>query len=88
MTLYLFLFIRRIRQISMNSQLSEEASRVIPDPQILINVVSKRVRQLAASSRPMVEVKPRMGLMDIALAEIAEGKLDISKPDPAEGSAR
>ncbi len=59
----------------MNSQLFDEASKVISDPQVLINMVSKRVRQLSASSRPMVAVDPRMGLMDIALAEIAQGKL-------------
>ena len=64
----------------MNSQLFEEASRVISDPQLLINVVSKRVRQLAASSRPLVPVEPRMGLMEIALAEVAAGKIKVERP--------
>lgn len=65
----------------MNSQLFEEASKVVPDAQVLINMVSKRVRQLGANSRPMVYVEGRMGLMDIALAEIAQGKLTFSKVD-------
>jgi DNA-directed RNA polymerase subunit omega len=72
----------------MKSQLSDEASQVITDPQVLINMVSKRVRQLAASSRPLVEVTPQMGLMDIALAEIAAGKLKVSSPDSADGTTR
>lgn len=64
----------------MNSQLFQEASKVIPDPQLLINVVSKRVRQLAASSRPLVPVEGRMGLMEIALAEVAAGKIKVELP--------
>lgn len=59
----------------MNALILEEAAKVIPEPQILINMVSRRVRQLSAGSRPMVEVGFRMGLADIALAEIAQGKL-------------
>ncbi len=65
----------------MNINVLEEATKVIAEPQILINMVSKRVRQLTAGSRPMVEVEPRMGLADIALAEIAQGKLTLSKED-------
>ena len=63
----------------MNSQLLEEASKVIHEPQVLINMVSKRVRQLSAGSRAMVSVEGRMGLADIALAEIAQGKLILAQ---------
>ena len=59
----------------MTSQLLEEAFKVIPSQQVLVNVVSKRVRQLTAGHRPMVETGPRMGYSDIALTEIIEGKL-------------
>jgi DNA-directed RNA polymerase subunit omega len=59
----------------MNSHFIDEASKVINEPQILINLVSKRVRQLAAGSHPLVPVEGRMGLADIALAEIAQGKI-------------
>lgn len=62
----------------MNSIFIEEATQVITDPQVLINMVSKRVRQLSAGSRPMVPVEGRMGLADIALAEIAQGRLAVS----------
>jgi len=59
----------------MTTQLLQEASQVIPSQQLLINVVSKRVRQLGLGHRPMVETTPRMSLTDIALKEIVAGKL-------------
>jgi DNA-directed RNA polymerase subunit omega len=68
----------------MNSLYIDEASKVVPEPQILVNMVSKRVRQLSAGSRPMVPVEGRMGLADIALAEIAQGRLTIVPAPEAE----
>lgn len=62
-------------QFFMNAHILEEAAKVVPEPQVLINMVSRRVRQLSAGSRPMVDVGFRMGLADIALAEIAAGKV-------------
>src|SRR5437588_3356914 len=59
----------------MTTQLLHEAAQVIPNQQLLINVVSKRVRQLGLGHRPMVETTPRMSLTDIALKEIIAGKL-------------
>ena len=59
----------------MTTQLLQEAAQVIPNQQLLINVVSKRVRQLGFGHRPMVETTPRMSLTDIALKEIIAGKL-------------
>ena len=59
----------------MKTQHIEEAAKVVPNKQQLINIVSKRLRELSAGSRPMVEVDLQMGLADIALAEVAAGKL-------------
>src|SRR5207248_11343017 len=59
----------------MTTQLLQEAAQVIPNQQLLINVVSKRVRQLGLGHRPMVEVSPRASLTEIALQEIIAGKL-------------
>ena len=59
----------------MTSQLLDAAAKIITSPQVLINVVSKRVRQLSQGHRPLIEVGPRMGLADIAFTEIIEGKL-------------
>lgn len=59
----------------MQSQLLDEASKLIPDQQKLINIVSKRVRQLSQGHRPLVVVTPRMVYSDIALKELIDGKL-------------
>jgi DNA-directed RNA polymerase subunit omega len=61
----------------MNSQILEEASKRVENAPVLINMISKRVRQLNAGSRPMVAVRPGMGLSDVALSEVAAGKLRV-----------
>ena len=67
---------RAVRSLRhMTTQLLTEAAQVIPNQQLLINVVSKRVRQLGLGHRPLVETTPRMSLTDIALKEIIAGKL-------------
>jgi DNA-directed RNA polymerase subunit omega len=67
---------RAVRSLRhMTTQLLQEAAQLIPNQQLLINVVSKRVRQLGLGHRPMVETTPRMSLPDIALKEIIAGKL-------------
>ena len=59
----------------MNSNLVKAAAEVIHNPKILVNMVSQRVRQLCIGHRPMVEFVPGLGHADIALSEIAAGKL-------------
>jgi DNA-directed RNA polymerase subunit omega len=59
----------------MKPNLVKAAAEVIPDPKILVNMVSRRVRQLCIGHRPMVEFVPGLGHADIALSEIAAGKL-------------
>jgi DNA-directed RNA polymerase subunit omega len=71
----------------MTTQLLQEAAQVIPNQQLLINVVSKRVRQLGLGHRPMVETMPRMSLTDIALKEIIAGKLAFEPTKSAENAA-
>ena len=72
----------------MTTQLLQEAAQTIPNQQLLINVVSKRVRQLGLGHRPMVETTPRMSLTDIALKEIIAGKLTYEAlQESADGAA-
>jgi DNA-directed RNA polymerase subunit omega len=72
--------IRVVRSLrNMTTQLLQEAAQVIPNQQVLINVVSKRVRQLGLGHRPLVEATPRASLTDIALKEIIAGKLSFEK---------
>lgn len=61
----------------MKSHLVQAASEVIPNQQILVNMVSRRVRQLCLGHRSMVEFVPGLGHADIALSEIAAGKLSF-----------
>jgi DNA-directed RNA polymerase subunit omega len=59
----------------MNADLIKAASEVITNQQILVNMVSRRVRQLSLGHRPLVEYAPGLREADIALTEIANGKL-------------
>jgi DNA-directed RNA polymerase subunit omega len=59
----------------MNANLIAAASEVITNQQILVNMVSRRVRQLSLGHRPLVEYAPGLRGADIALTEIANGKL-------------
>ncbi len=64
----------------MNYALLHQANETIVDKQILINMVSRRTRQLSSGMRPYVEVGPRMTFADTALAEIVAGKLVSREP--------
>ena len=59
----------------MNTMLLQQAKERINNVPMLINVISRRVRQLNAGQRPMVKPDRGMSNMDLALAEVAEGKL-------------
>ncbi len=59
----------------MNAELIKAAIEVVHNQQILVNIVSRRVRQLTLGHRPLVEFVPGMGHADVALTEIANGKL-------------
>jgi len=73
----------------MKANLVKAAAEVIPNPKILVNMVSQRVRQLCLGHRPMVEFVPGLGHADIALSEIAAGKLsfELTLNQPATGAA-
>jgi len=48
---------------------------IIEDPNILINVVSRRVKQLRRGARPLVVSLEKLEDEDVALREIAERKI-------------
>jgi DNA-directed RNA polymerase subunit omega len=48
---------------------------VIKDPNVLVNVVSKRVKQLRSGAKSGVESFERLSPEDVTLREIAEGKI-------------
>jgi len=61
----------------MRDDYVKDALKVIPDPNMLINVVSRRVKQLRRGNRPLVESLEKLSSEDTALREIIEGKISF-----------
>ena len=73
----------------MNSELLKKAHEKIPSVPVLVNLISKREKELISGAKPLINpqtllteedrVKGRTGLdvdkTDIALAEVAAGKM-------------
>lgn len=59
----------------INPRLIDQAAKVIPNANILINLVSKRVKQLRDGAKPLVWSLEKLTLEDTALREIIEGKI-------------
>ena len=59
----------------MRDDYLKEANKVIPDACLLINVISRRVKQLRRGNRPLVESLEKLSPEDIALREVIEGKI-------------
>ncbi len=63
----------------MNSELVKQALEKVGNPNVLVNIISKRVRQLnfggGGSNNPMVKDTANLGVADIALREIIEEKM-------------
>lgn len=60
------------------------AAKVIDDPYILVNVVSRRVKQLRHGHRPLIESLEKLSYEDTALREIAERKITYTVPTAEE----
>jgi DNA-directed RNA polymerase subunit omega len=69
----------------MNAELCKKALELVGNPNVLVNIVSRRVRQLNAGGggwgRPLVDVPASMGLADVALTEIIEKKMGWKMPE-------
>lgn len=59
----------------MREDYIKQAAAQISDPNVLINVVSLRVKQLKRGNRPLVESLEKLSPEDTALREIIEGKI-------------
>ena len=70
----------------MNVSFLTRAREKIPNVPLLVNIISRRVRQLNAGQRPLIKPDtPDMDHLDLALKEIANGKLSAelgSLPTP------
>ena len=69
----------------MNSELCKKALDKVGNPNVLINIVSRRVRQLNAGGggmgRPLISDAVNLGAADIALREILEEKIGWELPE-------
>jgi DNA-directed RNA polymerase subunit omega len=65
----------------MRDDYIKQALLKIPDPNILINVVSRRVKQLRRGNRALVESLEKLTTEDIALREIIEDKISYDTGD-------
>ena len=69
----------------MNAELVKKALEKVVNANVLVNLVSRRVRQLNAggggASRPLVANVGNLGFADIALREIIEDKMGFEMPE-------
>ena len=68
----------------MRDDYLQAAQSVITDPNILINVVSRRAKQLKNGYKPLIESLERLSAEDIALREIIEGKISYQLDEKEE----
>ncbi len=72
----------------MNAELAKKAAEKVGNPNVLINLVSRRVRQLNSGggglARPLVADVGNLGAADIALREIIEEKIGWEMPEVTE----
>jgi DNA-directed RNA polymerase subunit omega len=71
----------------VNSEYIKQAMAKVGNPNVLVNLISRRVRQLTSgggSSRPLIDQGATMGAADVALLEIIEGKMDFAVPGGTE----
>ncbi|PYJ02948.1 MAG: DNA-directed RNA polymerase subunit omega [Verrucomicrobia bacterium] len=69
----------------MNAELTKKALEKVGNPNVLVNLVSRRVRQLnsggGAVSRPLVANTTNLGAADVALTEIIEERMGWEMPE-------
>ncbi len=69
----------------MNAELTKKALEKVGNPNVLVNLVSRRVRQLnsgaGALGRPLIDDPGSLGVADIALREIIEEKMGFEMPE-------
>jgi DNA-directed RNA polymerase subunit omega len=72
----------------LNAEFCKKALEKVGNPNVLVNIVSRRVRQLNSGSgglgRPLVAEAQNLGAADIALLEIVDEKMGWDLPEPVE----
>ena len=72
----------------VNAELCKKALEKVGNANVLINLVSRRVRQLNSGggglNRPLIADATNLGMADVALREIIEEKIGWDLPEPVE----
>ena len=71
----------------MNSDFQKQALAKVGNPNVLVNIISRRVRQLTSNgphSRPFIAETAGLGAADIALIELIEDKIGWDMLEQAE----
>jgi DNA-directed RNA polymerase subunit omega len=72
----------------MNAELCKKAAEKVGNPNVLVNLISRRVRQLnsggGGAARPLISDVGTLGAADIALREIIEEKIGWEMPEVTE----
>ena len=72
----------------MNAEFVKRALEKVGNPNVLVNLVSRRVRQLTSGGgkmgRPLLADTGHLGAADIALLEIIEEKIGFEMPELVE----
>ena len=72
----------------MNAEFAKKALEKVGNPNVLVNLISRRVRQLTSGGgkmgRPLVADTGHLGAADIALLEIIEDKMGFEMPQIVE----
>ena len=72
----------------MNAEFTKKALEKVGNPNVLVNLISRRVRQLNSGSgklgRPLMADTGNLGAADIALLEITEDKMGFEMPELVE----
>ena len=70
---------------ALNAELTKKALEKVGNPNVLVNLISRRVRQLnsggGGASRPLVGETGSAGAADVALREIIEDKMSFEMPE-------
>jgi DNA-directed RNA polymerase subunit omega len=73
---------------ALNAEFVKKAMEKVGNPNVLVNLISRRVRQLTSGggkmSRPLIAETGHMGAADIALLEIIEDKMGFEMPEIVE----
>ena len=75
----------------MNSEYVKQCLGKVGNPNVLVNLISRRVRQLTSgggNSRPLIDQPGTLGAADIALLELIEGKMGFEVNLEAEEEAQ